>query len=472
MRFCSQAGYRIQVKNGGTMNTITRLVTIGVLLAMLAGCSGPTPVPPTAVPIAPTQAVSTPVPAIPTKPAATAVPAAPTQPAATAVPAQPTATAVPTKPAATPAPALDPAVDAWLKAAELGPYAPAKQDWAAIEAAAKKEGKVVVYANSSKVADIKPLFEKKYPGIIVEAADISGDDVLQKTREEQKAKAFVGDVWYSSSASGDVLGDLLPKQYLWNFVPDALLAVTSESARKPLLTVKYGVKVMAYNSEINKTCPINNIWDLTDAAWKGKMFIEDPLNDASQMGYLVTIVSHATELAAAYKTKFGKDPVLDADTPDAGWLWLKMLAKNKPIPQPGGDELMAAFATPKMKDSYIAINAGYSKYSDVLKGKLFFEPCRGMAPVLGLQSSTYMAVINRATHPNAAKLFINYVSNVPEGFAPWNTMGSYSPRTDWEAAKGAIPWKEVSPLLWAVDEATVYKNILKVRDFYALNLLK
>jgi iron(III) transport system substrate-binding protein len=375
--------------------------------------------------------------------------------------------------AATPTVKVDAATDAWLKAAQLGTYTPAKQDWAAIEAAAKKEGKVVVYANSSKVADIKPLFEKKYPGITVEAPDIGGDEVLLKTREEQKAKAYYGDVWYSSSAAGDVLGDLLPKKYLWNFVPDALVAVTPDSARNPLLVVKYGVKVMAYNSEVNPNgCPISNFWDLTEPAWKGKLFIEDPLNDASQMAMLVSIVSHPKELAAAYKDKYGKDAVLDKDTPDAGWLWLKKLAQNKPVPEPGGDELMAAFAALKMKDSYIAINAGYSKYSDVLKGKLAFEPCKALKPIFGLQTATYMAVINQATHPNAAKLFINFVSNVPEGFAPWNTMGSYSPRSDWDAIKGAIPYKDISPLLWAVDEAAVYKNISKVRDFYALNLLK
>jgi iron(III) transport system substrate-binding protein len=447
------------------MNASIKIVFTCLVIATLAtaGC-GATPTPaPTAVPVPPTAVPATAVP--PTK-----APVPPTAIPPTAVPPTPVPpTAVP--PTATPA--MDPDVTAWLKAAGLGPYAPATQDWAAIEAAAKKEGKVVVYANTSKVADIKPLFEKKYPGITVEAPDIGGDEVLLKTREEQKAKAFYGDVWYSSSSSGDAIGELLPKQYLWNFVPDAVKAVSPASAISPLLVVKYGVKVMAYNSELNpKGCPINNIWDLTDAAWKGKMFIEDPLNDASQMGMLATIVFHPTELAAAYKTKFGKDPVLDADTPDAGWLWLKMLTKNKPIPQPGGDELMAAFATPKMKDSLLAINAGYSKYSDVLKGKLSFEPCKGMAPIFGLQSASYMAVINRAQHPNAAKLFINYVSNVPEGFAPWNTMGSYSPRSDWEAIKGAIPYKEIAPQLWPVDEALVYKNLSKVRDFYALNLLK
>ena len=438
------------------MKAFAKSLTIVVVISFLVACAAPTAAPaPTAVPPAPTTA-----------PVATAVPAATAKPTEAPKP-----TDVP-KPTAVPTVAMDPDVDKWLKAAELGPYAPAKQDWAAIEAAAKKEGKVVVYANSSKVADIKPLFEKKYPGITVEAPDIGGDEVLLKTREEQKAKNFYGDVYYSSSSAGDVIGELLPKQYLWNFVPAELIPVTDESARNPLLVVKQGVKVMGYNSELNKSCPLANIWDLTDAAWKGKMFIEDPLNDASQMGYLVTIASHPKELAAAYKDKFGKDPVLDADTPDAGWLWLKMFAKNKPVPQPGGDELMASFAALKMKDSYIGINAGYSKYADVQKGKLAFEPCMGMKPVLGLMGATYMAVINRATHPNAAKLFINYVSNVPEGFAPWNTMGSYSPRSDWAAAKGAVPYKEMKALLWGVDEAAVYKTITKIRDFYALNLLK
>ncbi len=432
------------------MNPIKTLLVCAVLMLLVA-CAAPTAAPvPTAVP-----------------PAPTAVPAATTAPQPTAAPKP---TDVP-KPTAAPAAAADPDVDKWLKANELGPYT-AKQDWAAIEAAAKKEGKVVVYANSSKVADIKPLFEKKYPGITVEAPDIGGDEVLLKTREEQKAKNFYGDVYYSSSSAGDMRGELLPKQYVWNFVPEDLVKVVDEQYRTPILTVKLGVKVMAYNSELNKSCPIKNIWDLTDAAWKGKMFIEDPLNDASQLGYLVTIMSHSKELATAYKDKFGKDPVLDADTPDAGWLWLKMLAKNKPVPVPGGDELTAAFAAPKMKDSFIAINAGYSKYTDVQKGKAFFEPCRGMAPVLGLMSQTYMAVINRAQHPNAAKLFINFVSNTPEGFAPWNTMGSYSPRSDWAAAKGAIPFLEMKPALWPVDEDAVYKTISKARDFYALNLLK
>ncbi len=361
-------------------------------------------------------------------------------------------------------------VDAWLKAAQLGKYAPAKQDWAAIEAAARKEGKVVVYANSSRIADVKATFEKKYPGIILEGSDLGGDDVLLKVREEQKAGAFTADVWFSSSA-GEVVGDLLPKQQLWPFVPDYLLPVIPASARNPLLVSRYGVRVVGYNSELNpKGTPVTNFWELTEPQWTGKIFIEDPLNDASTMGILATIASHKDELAAAYKDRYGKDPVLDSDTPDAGWLWLKKFAKNKPVSQPGGDEVVQAFATPGMKDNLIGFTS-YSKYRDVVKGKLVFEPCKGLKPIMGVQTASYVAIVNRAPHPNAAKLFINYVANA-EGFAPWTVIGDYSPRTDFPSPKGAIPYSELSQYVWTIDEAYVYKNITKVRDFWALNLLK
>ncbi len=47
----------------------------------------------------------------------------------------------------------------WLKANQLGEYETGTQDWAAIEEAAKKEGTVLVYANSSKVERLlKPLW--------------------------------------------------------------------------------------------------------------------------------------------------------------------------------------------------------------------------------------------------------------------------------------------------------------------------
>ncbi len=389
-------------------------------------------------------------------------------PPATAVP--PVAPAATVKPTVPPAPTINPDVDKWLKAAELGPYAPAKQDWAAIEAAAKKEGKVLVYANSSRIADVKKLFEAKYPGITLEGFDLGGEDSVLKVREEQKAGAFTGDVLFTSSAAGDIVMDMLPKQQLWQFVPDSVAAVLPKEARDPLPVSRFGIRTLGYNSELNKTCPVSNWWELTEPAWKGKVFIEDPLNDASTMAIYTTIVSHGKELAAAYKEKYGKDPVLEADTPDAGWLWLKMFGKNKPVPQPGGDEVTAAFASKGMKEAGVGFTS-YSKYRNTVAGKVVFEPCIGLKPVIGVQTASYLALINRAPHPNAAKLFINYVFSL-EGYAPWNVIGDYSPRTDWDSPKGAIPYKDLGKVVWTIDEAYVFKSIAKVRDYYAITILK
>ena len=265
------------------------------------------------------------------------------------------------KPAETPAEgeaALTPKEE-WLKTNELGEYT-AEQDWTAIEAAAKAEGTLIVYANSSKVEKAAAAVMEKYPEIKVEAYDLGGDDVLLKTVEEQKAGAFTGDVWFSSGGA-EVVGNVLPNEYIWRFVPDSTAAYTPEKYTQPLLMSRFGTSVFAYNSELNDTCPISNIWELTNPEWEGKFFIEDPLNDASTLSKIVTLASYPDEMKAAYVELYGSEPVLDEDTPDAGWLWLKRFAQNGPIPEPGGDDVDSAFATPGMTESYMA----FTSYSNM-----------------------------------------------------------------------------------------------------------
>ena len=385
-------------------------------------------------------------------------------------------------PAATEAPAVDSpaateaaadaplsAAEQWAKDNEVGPYQTDTQDWAAIEEAAKAEGTLLVYANSSKVEKAAEAFMEAYPGIAVQAFDLGGDDVLQKTIEEQKAGAFTGDVWFSSGGA-ELVGNVLPKQYVWRFVPDSVAGLISDEYTQPLLMARLGTSIFAYNSELNETCPITNIWELTQPEWKGKFFIEDPLNDASTLSKLLTIAAHADEVEAAYVDLYGSAPELDADTPDAGWLWLKRFAQNGPIPQPGGDEVDSAFATPGMTESYMALTS-YSNMADVQEGILAFEPCWGIQPALGVQSQSYLGILNQAPHVNAAKLWVKFVVGA-DGRDPWAKFGTYFTDSTYEVPEGQKPLDEMMTMTWFIDEQYAYDNMIQARDFYLLNLGK
>ena len=161
---------------------------------------------------------------------------------------------------------------------------------------------------------------------------------------------------------------------------------------------------------------------------------------------------------------------MDADSPDAGWLWLKRFAQNGPIPQPGGDEVDSAFATPGMTESYMAFTS-YSNMADVQEGILAFEPCWGLQPKLGVQSQSYVGIINQAPHPNAAKLWIKFVTS-PEGRDPWSKFGTYFPDSTYEVPEGMKPLQEMFDVTWFIAEQYAYDHMLEARDFYLLNLGK
>ncbi len=128
----------------------------------------------------------------------------------------PEATKVSEAPQATAVPELT-AAEQWAKANGLGPYTPAEEDWAAIEEAAKKEGKVTVYANSSKIEKLLDMIlafkielfdelhrrfgERTVGRLAPTAGPERADDIPDRARRRRLAhrrKSF-GDAWRSSA---------------------------------------------------------------------------------------------------------------------------------------------------------------------------------------------------------------------------------------------------------------------------------
>jgi len=397
---------------------------------------------------------------------------APTAAPQAAAPAAASQAAEPAKvePTAVPEPKLT-AAEEWAKANGVGPYQPATEDWAAVEAAAKKEGKVVVYANSSKFEKLVDKWHELYPDIALGGGDT--DDIAVKMQAEQEAGNVVGDVWFNSD--GHLLyGEFMPNQWLWWYLPPGVVQ-TDVSAERPYALSRRSVDVIGYNQEINPDgCPLKSWWELTEPKLQGKFYMEDPIADSSTTAKIALIVEHADQMAANYQEFYGKDWTTDAaytkDVPNAGYLFLKKLAQNQPGIQPGGDEVDAAFATLGMNNSEEPGYGwtGWSSYEATMDGELAMAPCLTLKPVSGVLKANYLGIANNAAHPNAAKLFIKFALS-QDGFDPWNKIGTYPSSEGLEVAEGMPPLAEVS--LWPSDDLFAYKNNSQIRDFWAVSLL-
>jgi iron(III) transport system substrate-binding protein len=332
-----------------------------------------------------------------------------------------------------------------------------------------------VYANSSKFEKLFDPWNEMYPDIALDGGDTDG--IVTKMQAEQEAGNVVGDVWFNSD--GHILyGQFVPNQWIWSYMPPGVVEndVTPE---RPFAISRHSVDVWGYNQEIHPDgCPINNWWELVDPSLSGKIFMENPLSDPSTTAKLTLIVDHADEMAVAYKDYYGKEWTTDeAMAPDsygvvpenAGYLYLRKLARNNPILESGGDEVDTAYASlgmdPAVESGYGL--TGWDSYASTLDGEIAMAPCLTMTPVIGIYKSNYLAIANMAPHPNAAKLFIKYLLT-QEGFKPWNKIGTFPDvegLTAWEGAPNAA-----DILVWPSDDVFAWANNSKVRDFFATEL--
>ncbi len=386
-------------------------------------------------------------------------------------------TPAPQAPQATATTALT-ANEQWAKANGVGPYQPATDDWAAIEAAAIKEGKVTVYANSGGVEELPDAWNALYPEIELDAADTDGIDT--KMAAEQESGNVIGDVWFNSD--GHILyGQFVPNQWMWWFVPRDV-TIPELTADYPFAIARHSTDVIGYNNKFYTSgCPVTNIWQVVEPKYNAKFFMEDPMSDVSTMAKIATFVQNGDEMATAYKDLYGKEWTTDTlaatdasgqVVENAGYLWLKKLAYNGVVVLDDGDMVDAAFAgleLPAGEEPGFGWT-GYSSYESTLAGELNMSPCFDLNPVMGIFKTSFLGIANNAPHPNAAKLFIRFILS-EAGFEPWNEIGT------WPAAQGLpvfednLPIDQLLPQVWEMDPVFDWENVSKVRDFWAASLL-
>ena len=382
-----------------------------------------------------------------------------------------------------------PEMEAWLKAAKLGPY-DKDENWKEIVAKAKAEGEVVVYTSSGRIAKLVKPFAKIHPEIKVTVHDLGSVKSVEKTIREQNANIFNADI-VTTGNSGQVIYEMLNKNRLVNYVPHHYVDRIPKENRDPLLIRVNEAMVFLYNREAYPDAPpFKNVWELTDPKFKGRVGMKNPLSSGSTLMGVMTLMQRPDMMAAAYERHAGKPLKLSKGVPDAGHeFWARLLANDLVIFK-SGSKLARASGKKGQKKPLIAFaNMTYIARNDS-KGYVN-KILAKVDPVGKLIYPTFSAIARQAPHPNAAKLFTAYLlgslelnknskltkpydkgasMELLQGLAPYFDPGTVSPRSDVPLPAGGEIWDEMKG--WNVDAAYMWKQGPKVRDFWTLHSSK
>jgi len=318
-------------------------------------------------------------------------------------------------------------------------------DLNALIEAAKKEPPVSVYSTTGKIVEQAKAFTAKY-GVQATGTKANAASQLEMVVREAQAKNVQADVLQISDAAAGV-AQLVPEGYVESWVPPDLADKIDPIYRDPLVLTNEA-NVWAYNTEVYQSCPVKNIWELTEAKWKGKVAFQDPLGKASYVDWFNQMAKHADDkIAAAYKDYYGKDLAKDEDTATA--MWIKALAANAPLLTDADEAAAQAVGAPNQKEPFVGLVSS-AKFRDNQEAGTKLGLCTGLQPFAGWMYPSLGFIAAGTDSPNAAKLFIHYLLT-DEGIAPQAEDGKISTNKDVK-----LPDSEPSGIAKAIDQMMPY----------------
>ncbi len=273
-----------------------------------------------------------------------------------------------------------------------------KKEWEKTIQAAKKEGKLVYHSGNS-VEIYFHEFQKKFPEIkTVRMLTRGGSAAHHRLMAERRARVYASDIVHLGKGSG---GRLARARALDPIEPYMILPevldqskwfegrhIFVDTDRKSLFkyALNPGVDV-SYNTELLNPDTIKSYWDLLDTKWKGKIVLYHPRARGSR---LFSYFYYNPELGPRYLRKLFGEMEITASR-DRRQI-IDWLAKGQFAialrTAPGASTLDKAKAQGLPVDWFIPNH---------------FKEAVGLSA-----GPAHIAVVNRAPHPNAAKVFINW----------------------------------------------------------------
>ncbi|MCV7280303.1 ABC transporter substrate-binding protein [Mycolicibacterium flavescens] len=286
---------------------------------------------------------------------------------------------------------------------------PAGFDLDALIAAARTEPGITVYDQTTKVVDTAKGFAAKYgleaTGVKVELGAIG------KVLEENRSGNVIGDVVINEDLPAYAV-ELLGPGVLVNWVPGDMKGSIKPEDQNPLI-VHYGPMGWVYNSQTYPSCPVSNIWQLTDDQFDGRVAMADPLSNAKYPYWFNSMaLNDDAALRGAYREHYGTELV--TDQPDAAHEWVRRFAQNNPRLTQNDEEVSEAVGGPDQQNPSFG-PVSMAKFRNNAQKGYHLALCDGMKPWALQSFPSAIAYAAKTDSPNAAKLYIHYMLT-EEGF--------------------------------------------------------
>jgi iron(III) transport system substrate-binding protein len=290
--------------------------------------------------------------------------------------------------------------------------------------AAKAEPPITIYDSTGKIVDMAEAFTAKY-GVQATGQKVSANSQLEMIIREAQANNVAGDVALITDAPA-ALAQLLPQGIVESWVPVDMTDKIPVYFRNPL-AISTNANVWTYNTEVYDSCPVSNIWELTEPKWKGKVAFVDPLTKGTYTDWFNQMQTHAdAELAAAYKAHFGTD--LDVSGETATQQWVKAFASNGPLVTDGDDPVSEAVGAPGQAEPFFGLMSS-AKFRDNEDKGYKLGLCAEMTPWVGWTYTKLALIATGTDSPSAARLFVHYILT-EEGIAPQVADGKMSTNSE------------------------------------------
>jgi len=249
-------------------------------------------------------------------------------------------------------------------------------------AAARQEGKIVFYAadDAAQFARLRDAFGARYPGIEILAQEGQGQDAREKIIAEQAAKRVVADVL---SSGGNTMTQLIALGHLEAYQSEEVKNLLPGVADKrgfvnPRYVNVYGITI---NTKVILPQDEPKRWrDLAVPKYKGKIAMQDPRGSGGGV-YIMT------GLLETYGEPF--------------------------LAQLGGQQIKFGANNPVGMTDVVRGERGIhmsASANDSLRQRTEGAPVKFLQPEEGFVLIPIgLAVVKNAPHPNAARLFIDWL---------------------------------------------------------------